>query len=642
MRRSPWLLLALLASCAQLLAFAALDRRPPDDHDDFYTADCLPWIAALRSAAPVDRPGLLWDQVAAGELHPRLAQTALVATLAAVGPGRIAYRLVNLPFLLLMVLGTWALAREIGVRRPGLAAFAVAAAPIVVNASRKWDIQFHAASLTPLGLWFLVAALRRGGRAGLPWWLALGLWQALRLYSHPIVATDVLLTLVAALVLLPITAPSAGVLRGARLGAWAAAASITGWLGLWYSGLAPRLVGAPPHNFLGYLQLRENYASGWWMAEASPSAWAGLALRMLAETSWVHLFPLGFALLTAGLLCALWALRREGVGGATLLALLPAVLAAAQLLPAVLAVSNRAFLNDWLFVVPGLVVTALWGAERVLAGRTARAAAAGLVLQSAFVLLVPWAARAVGPEPVEQPGWYDRGPLKLFTRSSSGRHLVTHHLPSRFLQPGQRLGERLAAAEAPEGLARYDLFDLRWDPARGGGPGCRLGSAGDREAWAWGWPPGLAAVASREPSGWPLAFVGFDGASPGWPDRRPPEREARFAVVRLWVTPSDRWDAEALACRPEARLPEGWMDAAAAIADERLGAAPLETLADPGGWLVGRVIEWDRTRAYVGAGLLIDRGTGQVQVQPKLDLFGDVGAAESPGERRTDPDPAPP
>lgn len=632
MRRDRLLGLALLLSLVQLVAFATLDRRPPDDHDDFYTADCIPWLDALAEARWTEAPGILWDQVGAGVLHPRVAQTALIATLHALETSRAFYRLANLPFLLLLVIGTWLLARELGARRPGLAALAIAATPLVVNASRKWDIQFHAASLTPLGLWLLVAALRRPGRAGAGFWIALGAWQALRLHTHPIVVSDVLLTMTLGGALLIPTARSAGVPPASRLGWWAAAVSLVGWGGLWYSGLAPGLVGAADHNFVGYLQARESYSALWWVEAATPAAWASLGVEMLAETAWVHLFPSGFFLLALGLAFA--GARRGRVGSPDRwLLLLPVLLALAQIPPAVLAVSNKAFLNDWLFVLPGLVAVALLGCEAV-AGERPRLGTglvAALALHTSFVLGLPLALAAFGPEPVEEPGWYDRGPLRLFTRSSSGRHLVTHHLISRFEQPGERVAQSLAASAEPSGKARWDLLDLTWDPARDGGPGCQLGPLQDDAGWSWEWPPGLDGIAARDPSAWPFVFEGFDGARLARPDRGDSGDSARWAVVRLWVRPTDRWLDEPDLCRPEARLPEGFLDEARRRSATRLGGTS-EVLADPGGWLVGRVIEWDRSRAFTGVGLLIDRSTGEVQVQLEGDLLGHEGASVDPSE----------
>ena len=187
------LVLALLVAAAQIVAFALLDHRPPNDHDPFYTDSSIPWLLQLRHASPLSWPAVLTDHFLSGDLHPRLAQTALVATLGIFGENVTVLRLANLPFALLLVLGSWLLARDLRVRHPGLVAFVVATLPLVVHASRKWDLQFHAAALTPLGLWLGVLALQR---LRLRWWLLFGAFQGLRLYTHLIVFPDVALTLV--------------------------------------------------------------------------------------------------------------------------------------------------------------------------------------------------------------------------------------------------------------------------------------------------------------------------------------------------------------------------------------------------------------------------------------------------------------
>ena len=455
------LALALLLCVAQLTTFALLDRRPPDDHDDFYTVDCLPSVHRFAAARWSQRPGILLDQFTEGSLHPRVAQTALVATLGTFGPSRAAFRLTNLPFLLLLILGTWLLARELGCRWPGVAAIAVAACPAVVNASRKWDLQFHAASLTPLGLCLGLVALRRGGRAA---WAAFGLWQGLRLLSHPVTLPDVVVTLGLAVLLSGAAGRAAGVARGARLGPILAGGCLTAWVALWYSGLGRGWLGAPDWAFDGYLAMRQSYADASWVEQSSPIAWAGLVIELLAELSWVHLFPLGLALLLPGLvgLPALWRSRPDR---ARLLLPLGAVVAQAPI--AFLATSNRAFLNDWVFVLPALTVLSLLGLEALQPSRRALGGTAVLfALHVAFVLPAPLLASALGPEPVLEPGWYDRLPLRLWTRSTSGRILPTHHLLSRFEQPVDTVAARLAAAEEPAGTARIELHDLAWDPAR--------------------------------------------------------------------------------------------------------------------------------------------------------------------------------
>ena len=166
-----------------LLLWAALDRRPPDDHDDFYTHRSIPAAWAAAEAGPVGKVGVYVRHFREGRLHPQLAQTSLVAAMGSFGVSRFVFRAANAPWLFLLLFGTFLLARELtGPRLAFLAVFLVGTLPIVLNYSRKWDIQFHAACLVPFGLWLGLRALQSGGR----WWAGFAVWQGLRFYSHPI------------------------------------------------------------------------------------------------------------------------------------------------------------------------------------------------------------------------------------------------------------------------------------------------------------------------------------------------------------------------------------------------------------------------------------------------------------------------
>ncbi len=601
------LALALLISVVQLATFALLDRRPPDDHDDFYTADCLPSVHAFADASWLERPGVLAEQFGEGPLHPRLAQTVLIATLGTVGLSRSNYRLANLPFLLLLVFGTWLLARELGCRWPGVAAIAVAATPVIVNASRKWDLQFHAASLTPLGLCLGLVALRRTGRAAWAAWLVFGLWQGMRALTHPVTLPDVVVTLGLAALLSGWAGRSQGVARGARLGPVLAGLSAAGWVGLWYSGLGRSWLGAPDWSFDRYLEQRQSYAEVTWASEASPIAWAGLLVELMAEISWIHLFPLGLALVLPGLVGLPRLLANAKPHRARLLLPLGALLA--QIPIAIVATSNRAFLNDWLFAVPALVVVSLLGLEALAPSpRALRSLAALFGLHVAFALPAPLLTSLIGPEPVLEPAFYDRLPLRVWTRSTSGRMLPTPHVLSRFEQPIDVVAAQLAAAQTPSGTARLELVDLAWDPARGAQPGCQLARFDDPAAWSWSAPDAFSGLAQRPLSAWPFAFVGFEGLT-----TEPADAPPRFAVVRLWVAPTEFWADEETPCRPVRRLPEGTLGEARRLAEERL-VGRSEQLWDPGGSLIGQVISWDHPDEYLGA-LLVDRSAGQVQAQ---------------------------
>lgn len=616
------LLIALVVAAGHCVLFAVLDQRPPNDHDPFYTDGSIPTVLALRDAPLTAWPGLMVDHFLGGELHPRLAQTALVATLAVFGESVTWFRLANLPFLLLLVGGTWLVARELAVRHAGWAAFVVATMPLAVHASRKWDLQFHAAALTPLGLWLGIRALRSPKLAP---WVLFGAWQGLRLYVHPITAPDVALQLalfgllsarqVQARGLPAISSPLAAVGAGASVGC-----------------VALGLVGEAGWALPRYLAQRAEYSEGWWWASATAAAKAGLAVEVLAEVSWLHLMPPLAVVLVWGAVLALWLALRPGslpdddrhhawlVVGLLALAL-------AQTPAVFLAVSNQAFLGDWLFVVPGVVVAAAWGLERALAGRgwLLRGIAALLVGQALFVVAVPPVLAFVGPGLLSESSWFDRGPLKLLVRSSSGRHYVTHFIPLR----ETTAGDDFAAAVVAAGADTYERYELAWDPAYRALPGCRLGNPADPAGWSWEVPSTATGSANRPLTGWPHVFAGDAPPTEHRPDalRQPPAPDG-LKLVRVWLQPVDRWTADPT-CFPRSRLRPTFLTAARARIEERFGPVALEALPDPTGQLVGRVVEWDRGREYAGVSYVL---TGSaLQLDPELEDEEGAGVPAEPG-----------
>lgn len=299
-------------------------------------------------------------------------------------------------------------------------------------------------------------------------------------------------------------------------------------------------------------------------------------------------------------------------------------LAAAEVPVIGLAVSNQAFVGDWLFVLPGLVVAAVWGAERALVARprVGRALAVGVVAQGLLVVAVPLALGAVGPELLERPEWYDRGPLRLLTRSSSGRHYVTHHIPSRRAHPA----DALAQALAEESAAGLEIFNLSWDPAHGSDAHCRLGDPAAPGGWDWTVPATARNEARRPISGWPFVFRGVEPPVPSRPDplHIPPTRRA-VRLVRLWLQPAPDWTAVDVSCVPRAQLGPSFLPAARARIRQRFGGGEARILPDPAGQLVGRVVEWDRSRAYVGVSYLLTDSPPNVYLELQAE-----GGAERP------------
>jgi hypothetical protein len=699
----------LIFSSVLFLLFCAVDQRPPDDHDDFYTANSSWALQDFRDAGLVGKPGVLWDHFQRGELHPRLSQTFLVATMGTFGPSRFVYRASNLPFLLLLLVGTYLVARELaGVRLALVAAFVVGNLPMVINYSRKWDIQFHAAALTPLGIWLALAACRSEGARATRLWVFFGLWQGLRLYTHPIIVPDVLVTLAVVGLLLKPHASATGQPFGRHLRRYLASLAACFAAALYYTGLARGVLGEPEFSLRRYLSQRGSYSeTGWWI-DSDVLAKLNHLHELLAEVIWLDLMPLASILLLPGLLLLpivllrrrLWGDQPPGTRWLAVLVLLPCL---AQVPPVALGTSNRAFLNDWLFLVPGLVVLSLLALRRAALWFGPRepfwvqVGVAALILVSVLHHAVPLGARAFGPDPIDDHEAWDNLVLGPFVRSSSGRAYTTHHVPTRYRFAGSALASAVAdLAGGPAGQeARFVLLDLAWDPSIEGRRGCRLGDPGSVRTWSWA-PPSYLNVWAREVSPWPFVFEGFSGMRSVRPDHevdvqasswavfRPrgtvelhsavkdggevtlpvlggdeerasgtaeeapqveleepatnsPEEEdiiqdplPRIAVVRLWVVMAPFWERETYPCKPDERLPEGFFAAAGQRMVERFpDARPLGTLPDPTGWLLGRAVEWDRTRSYGGTALIFDLGespseSGSSANQLESELNGDL------------------
>ena len=598
------------------LCFFALDSRPPNDHDDFYTEGAIASVLAFEQAPLLQRPSVLLDHARGDHLHPQLAQMSLVASLGTLGPSRFAYRATNLPWLIVLLLGTWLLARMLSGPRLALLAMWVAGTlPALLNATRKWDIQFHAAALTPLGLALGVAALLSTGRRAALLWIGFGAWQGLRCYTHPVVVPDVLATLGVFALLGLLTSPRAA------LGALLALVPAFG-VSAWYLGVAPGLVGEAPYSFARYLEQRTSFSTSGGLASFDTRALLAHLAGLLRETLHLHLFPPMTMALGAGLAAAPFAAlssmkdprARAGLGLFALMVV--------QIPVIVLATANRAFLADWLFLLPTWTVLGLIGLAWAVAGRWDARLPTWAVLLFAFVGFahagLPLGKSALGPDPLLRPAEFDRAPWWAFSRSHSGRSYTTMHLAVGGVLASQRVADTLAEQLPHDQPAPLALYDLTWDPSRSGAPGCRMGFPRYPDAWSWA-PPGGAG--HGRPSTWPFVFAGFPGLRVGGgprsdfdlPPSGPPVDDqgapVRFAVVRLWLHPTVLWNDEDR-CEPRDRVPDGVVAAAIDRIGERTGRAPAVTvLPDRAATLPGRVVEWERADAYLGVSLLLDFGS---------------------------------
>ncbi len=622
-----WLLAVFAFVGLALVVFAVADNRPPDDHDDFYTAALASDVWQFQEASLAGKLKVLGHRLkeGPGQFHPQLAQTALVAALGTFGSSQAVFRLSNLPFLLLLLFGSYLLARELsGPRLAILSAFVVGTLPIVTNYSRKWDIQFHAAALTPLGLYLGLRALRASGKDSWKWWIGLGVAQGLRMHTHPIVVSDVAVTFA----LLGVA--SIGIARARGRAADLPIRQLIVALGLchlistWMLGVYGNVLGEPGYSLHHYLPQRiggGGYLSTTWWSKAILVAQAGLVLDLIREVQWIHLMRSTWLLLLPGIIATpvllLWRGKVDLADSVRRWqALVIAAAIAIQVPPILLATSNKAFLNDWLFMVPGGTILALVAMSRIahLAGehslRVRRAWTAALVANGILLTTIPLGVSLAGPEPMEEPEFYEQGALWPFTRSTSGRHFATHHLVSSWRYPGERIAQKIKEKEGL-GTAKIGILDLSWDPSHASQPGCQLGDAADPESWRWTPPEDIVLPPLPPLSPWPFSFEGFKdlkviGARPQEGEEASPL--PRFVAVRLWLMPSNPWIAERQTCTPRERLPEDFLVAARSLVSNRLGGSvQIEVLPDPTGWLLATVIEWDREPSYLGTALLVDQ-----------------------------------
>lgn len=612
--------LVLLAAVASLVVFVLLDSRPPNDHDPYFSNSSIEHIADYRRAPDRGaRRAELVESFLQGGPHPRLAQTLLVATLGELGPSRVAYRLLNLPFLVLLVLGTWWLGRMIGGPRVGLvAAWLVISMPVMVNLGRKFAPPWHAAALTPMCWALLLATLRlRGAKA---WAAALGagLLQGLRCYTHPIVFPEVALSTglvglfaVTLLIRGRTRADLGALLRVGFAGgvALALASHILGWTATW--------LGEPGYSLRNYSSAKGHIVSASLLMDPEPLLRSlGLHVR---EWWGMHLLPLGFLLVVVGAIALVIRLRRRGEPGRAEVLLL--VLAFAGQAPlAILAVSRGTFTGDWMTLIPGAAVAVSWGMAGLSGrrGRPFRVWAATVGLHGLLVLVVPLALGLLGPGQHVDPDWYRGGLPAAFARSPTGRLWNTHHIPIR---SGTAAGP-LARLMRERGAPGPRLVDLTWHPEEPVGP-CLVTGEG-RGRWLWG-PPLLSGSFSREWSRWPYLFEGFDDfLAPKRPDNAtfrqepaPDDPIARWivsstevwrrrpVVVRLWVDLPPETRAAWMGCGPS-RAGPALVEDARRVLVEVLG--PHEVAAelwDMGDELNGMENEEDRGPNYLSRALVL-------------------------------------
>ena len=598
------LALVLCLGAASFLLFVALDRRDPNDHDSYY-AD--PVIRSLEDASMLgagagaggDLGPLISREFVRGGDYPPLARISLFAAMRGLGETRAVFRGLNLPFLLVMVLGTWLLGRQLGGARVGLlAALLVIGIPSMLVHSRKFAPPWHAAALTPLAWALLFLAARERGRVGWTAAVAGGFVQGARSYVHPIVYPDIALS--SALVGLWVLARAFRSRSRAALMSLGRVVLAVGIALLLSSHvLGWELFGpSPDYSFERYRASRAHILAG----GVDPAAMAVAGWAFVSDWFSMHLLPTGFVLAFVGGLAACWRLLRGPRDESWSLGLLLLLGLLAQLPLMLLAISRGTFTSDWMLLEPAACVLAAWavvgGAEALRGWRRLWAGLAGS--HSLVILFGPILLGLLLPGPFAHPALWFEGPPSLIARSSSGTVWNTHLTP--ISEPGalRRIVRALGDREASEDVRVVDLTLREVDLGVRCEPRLRANSS-----WVWGAPRGQD-LENRHWSPWPARFEGAapvapaftnDGSvgTPGW--RGPPREgdpvlrllgQSRGPIVlRLWLpldaTQRDAWRSCGVS-RPDEEL---LASAKAQLSPHLPGYRWSEPLFDLGNELVG-------------------------------------------------------
>lgn len=625
----------LLWSAAALIVFVLLDGRPPNDHDDHFTKEIIEVALELREAPASALPGRSLNHfLHGGDRYAPLAQVWLLAAMDIFGMNEDVYRLANLPFLLLLILGVALLARELaGPRLALLAAFIVANMPMTLHFSRKWFLHFHAATFGPLLIWLAYRCLRSSsGRSAIGWATGLALLGSLRLYTHPIGLPETFAVVLGTALLLPLAARGRGRSMFGGVATGLLIAVLFGATSAWYLGLAPGLLGEPPYSFRRYQSVRATLATAEWLAPAPLAGWLSASFEIVREWTWIHLHPPLAVLLAPGLL-GLANLPREADPKARRVLLL-VVLVVAPLPLVVLSVGNGAFTGDWILLAPSGVVLALIGWTRLLSplgprgGTLAAVGAALLVLVSAASGIAPLVWAATGEDAISRPDLYRGNYRSLFTRSSSGRALNTHLVPA----PARAFPMRRVAEEVGTPTPEIGLVDLEWTPASTVFPDCDATPPADPKNWR---QLGTSNTRTRglAPTGWSFLLAG--GTQPEFVSVGPDAAETpEWLIFRIWF-PRGTVDG---ACEPSRLLPDGLVEAAVAAAAP-LGKLTLVTpLPDPTGRLAGWSMPWSRDGDWAALGALVRSAGPSERLEDQAEGGLRVPVGEQGGVGRALPD----
>lgn len=615
--RDVLLLLAVLT--LPHLLFLAVDNRPPNDHDVWYTsgvADSLTnWAMA---SSPWAHVRVIVDHFLFEGWHPQGAQTVLLAVLAVFGPSLFLFRATNLLFLWLLVGSTYASGRQLRDHRFGLlVAGLVGWLPAFLAYARKWEPMFHGAAFSVLALALALRCLRPDA-ARLRWpWIALGLALGARFYTHPTGLPDLSSTLGVTAAIALWAARREGRPLRPLVGRLAICGGITLALGAWYLGVVPRADGEPSYKLMGYLAWRSGYVSselGWFDPVRNSQAALKLGRGLLL---W-HWQAVLLVVAIPGLIRLPGLVRRAPTSGIALLA----GIAALQLPVAWVTVQNGGVVVDWLHLEPLFLV--LCAASLATWERPRRWLFGVAVANVVFAAVVPPLASLTGPDPqLDDRAWTLRW-LAPWAQLETGDAEETPHLLSSGVQAGDVVAQAMADAAGDARHGRRAVLEVR---------DLTLAEAGSKPGAAWCGEPGALAgdccgfvdgprggVRDSFSSPWPFMFAGWSDV-----DRNAPGVDHRFVLVRLFH-PQDGGGPlfEGMAWEPEGATPiRGCVEAAEQQVRDAWPGASVRRIDDPQGRLISRM--WAYPTEYAHRAFLVDRREGALDMAPVWNRLIDPG-----------------
>jgi hypothetical protein len=468
--RSSWvgLTFVLLIGCAQLATFAWLDRRPPNDHDLTFMDGVHDNLIIARSDGLAHAVGIQAREGSEG-WYPQLGASWMLTWLAVTDGSRGMFRMATLPFLILLIIGTFLASRELsGPRLALLSAWLVATAPLLLCFSRKWVGHYHAAALTPLGLWLGLLLLRSSSQPRTKLWFLFGAWQGLRIYAHPVVLADALLvTALFPLAYWLLKAPEPRTIGRSLLRPWSLA------LGGMTAALVPilGLTGDSDNSsfsLIDYVARRFDL-----IGEQPPSGDSNRALETLSSTflqdglGWTFIGLLLIPFLSALLLRRGTPIASGRIRSTKLIVVGLAAITVVQLPIALRAIGNDGYGQDWQFLLPRGCILVVWLFGLVQLPRTTiePLRAAWLVALLGVGLLHsfgPVIASTQGPDPTRQATAWNESFWQPWRESDFGTTADPYnsHLMVTRMDHG---GTVIARALQSQGTDRLGILDMTWN-----------------------------------------------------------------------------------------------------------------------------------------------------------------------------------